>query len=344
MASARKAVIIRPLSPIRRTLAIMLAWLIGALVQPAHADSRASPPLRFDGTPWEQAAQRERIDPALLYALALTRSGRMGEDSTTAPWPWTINVGGQRRQFESRAQAQAALARVGPDTALEVGMVGIPLPAGRLDAAAADLLDPATNLRLAAAALAERLRAAPNDPALAVGGFGHPDDQTAARTAGRRVLAIAGALDDATSTRGAIAIRMVTGTRPAAEEAPPVARLIRAAARRHGVDPAFALAIAKAESGFRHAAVSPKGARGVMQLMPGTAARYGADPRNLDQNIDAGVRYLRDLAELFDGDPALVAAGYNAGERAVIRYGRVPPYSETQRYVPRVLAAREGYR
>jgi soluble lytic murein transglycosylase-like protein len=205
-------------------------------------------------------------------------------------------------------------------------------------------LDPATNVRLAAAALAGRLRATPNDPALAAGRFAHPDDRTAARSVGRHVLAIAAALDDATQTQRAIAIRMVTGTRPAAEEALPVARLIRAAAHRHGVDPAFALAIAKAESGFRHAAVSPKGARGVMQLMPGTAARYGADPRDLSQNIEAGVHYLRDLAELFDGDPTLVAAGYNAGERAVIRYGRVPPYPETQRYVPRVLAAREGYR
>ena len=116
---------------------------------------------------------------------------------------------------------------------------------------------------------------------------------------------------------------------------------MEAAARRHGVDPSFALAIAQRESAFLQSAVSPKGARGVMQLMPGTARRYGVDPRKLDQNIDAGIRYLRDLAELFAGDPVLVAAAYNAGEGAVLKHGRkVPPYRETQTYVPLVLAAR----
>jgi soluble lytic murein transglycosylase-like protein len=345
MPSAEKVAIIRPISRILRTIAIFLPSLVAAPVQPATADTQASPPVRFAGTPWEQAAHREGIAPALLYALALTRSGKTEKDGTAAPWPWTLIIGGTPRHYASRAQAEAALARLDRHTAVGIGLVGIPMGLSRRGTTASDPWDPAANLRLAAAALAERLRATPQDTALAVGHFAHPNDRAAARTLGRRVLAIAAALDDVGQTRRAVAIRKVAGTGSEAAHAAPVARLIRAAARRHGVDPAFALAIAHAESGFRQRAVSPKGARGVMQLMPGTAARYGADPRDLAQNVEAGVRYLRDLAELFDGDPALVAAGYNAGEGAVLRHGRrVPPFPETRRYVPRVLAARERYR
>jgi soluble lytic murein transglycosylase-like protein len=92
------------------------------------------------------------------------------------------------------------------------------------------------------------------------------------------------------------------------------------------------------ESSFKSHAISPKGARGLMQLMPGTAARMGVtnifDPK---QNIDGGARYLRFLLDRFDGDVNLALAGYNAGEGAVEKYGRqIPPYSETQEYVRRI--------
>ena len=94
----------------------------------------------------------------------------------------------------------------------------------------------------------------------------------------------------------------------------------------------------RAESGWDVRAVSPKGAAGLMQLMPQTAERYGVrdrfDPR---QNIDGGVRYLKDLLILFDGELNLALAAYNAGEGAVIRVGRaVPPYPESRQYVKRV--------
>jgi soluble lytic murein transglycosylase-like protein len=205
----------------------------------------------------------------------------------------------------------------------------------------AALLEPAANLRLGAAIVADSLRATPDDPALAVGHVAYPADATAARAFGRRVLRIATALglaDPAGAPK-----RRLSGTHGSPGEA--LARpLIEAAARRHGLDPAFALAVAHTESRFDQAARSPQGARGVMQLMPATAARYGARAGELAENIDAGVRYLRDLAERFDGDPTLVAAAYNAGEGAVLRYRRqVPPFPETQRYVPRVMAAREAY-
>jgi soluble lytic murein transglycosylase-like protein len=107
---------------------------------------------------------------------------------------------------------------------------------------------------------------------------------------------------------------------------------------RNQVDPVLLYAIMHQESTFKRRAISPKGARGLMQLMPGTAARFGVtnifEPR---QNIEGGARYMRFLLDTFDGDVSLALAGYNAGEGAVIKYGyRVPPYSETQEYVRRI--------
>jgi len=108
--------------------------------------------------------------------------------------------------------------------------------------------------------------------------------------------------------------------------------------RRNAVDPLLLYAIMHQESTFKARAMSNKGARGLMQLMPGTAQRFGVtsiwDPR---QNIEGGTRYMRFLLDLFDGDVNLALAGYNAGEGAVMKYGhRVPPYSETQEYVRRI--------
>jgi soluble lytic murein transglycosylase-like protein len=107
---------------------------------------------------------------------------------------------------------------------------------------------------------------------------------------------------------------------------------------RNGIDPLLLYSIMHQESSFKSYATSPKGARGLMQLMPGTAMRYGVtnifDPR---QNIEGGARYVRFLLDLFDGDVSLTLAGYNAGEGAVQKYGwQIPPYSETQEYVRRI--------
>lgn len=115
--------------------------------------------------------------------------------------------------------------------------------------------------------------------------------------------------------------------------------IIDAASKTHGVDGALVHAVITAESGYNAAAVSKAGARGLMQLMPDTAARYGVrnihDPR---ENINGGVRYLRDLITMFKGNIELAVAAYNAGENAVIRHGnRIPPYAETVHYVPKVL-------
>ena len=107
---------------------------------------------------------------------------------------------------------------------------------------------------------------------------------------------------------------------------------------RNGVDPVLLYAQMHTESAFKRGAVSPKGASGLMQLMPGTARRFGVtnifDPQ---QNIEGGARYMRYLLDYFGGDVSLALAGYNAGEGAVMKYGRrVPPYHETQEYVRRI--------
>jgi len=102
----------------------------------------------------------------------------------------------------------------------------------------------------------------------------------------------------------------------------------------------FVASVARAESASRTDARSPKGAIGVMQLMPGTAKELGVDPHDVRQNIEGGTKLLRDLLIQYQNDPDQVRkalAGYNAGPGAVARYGGVPPYRETQNYVEKVL-------
>ncbi len=117
--------------------------------------------------------------------------------------------------------------------------------------------------------------------------------------------------------------------------------LIRAAARKHRVPAAFVKSIVAAESNFDCAAISPKGAVGLMQLMPATAQLFGADPTVPEQNVDAGTRYLRLLLDKYHkyrDCMRRVIAAYNAGPGVVDRFHDVPPYPETRVYVARVLA------
>lgn len=117
-----------------------------------------------------------------------------------------------------------------------------------------------------------------------------------------------------------------------------LAGMIRQAAKRHRVDPQLALAIAIAESNLNSLAVSPKQAQGVMQLIPETQARFGVTrPFDAEQNIRGAMIYLKWLEQQFGPDWIRISAAYNAGEQAVVRYGGVPPYQETQEYVQRVL-------
>ncbi|MCP3979948.1 MAG: lytic transglycosylase domain-containing protein [bacterium] len=117
------------------------------------------------------------------------------------------------------------------------------------------------------------------------------------------------------------------------------AEIIQSAAERHSLDPALLTALAEAESSFNPLAVSHKGAMGLLQLMPATAARFGVeDAMDVVQNVEGGARYLSWLLERFEGQTELTLAGYNAGENAVDRYRGIPPYPETRNYVSKVLA------
>lgn len=113
--------------------------------------------------------------------------------------------------------------------------------------------------------------------------------------------------------------------------------LINTSAQKNGVDPLLARAVAIVESNMNQDDISPAGAIGVMQLMPETAAYLGVDPYDEEQNIEGGVRFLRQMLDKFEGNVPNALAAYNAGPGAVQRYGGVPPYKETQNYVGRIL-------
>ncbi|MCV6639461.1 lytic transglycosylase domain-containing protein [Candidatus Albibeggiatoa sp. nov. NOAA] len=122
--------------------------------------------------------------------------------------------------------------------------------------------------------------------------------------------------------------------------------MVNNAADLTGVDAALLHAVIQTESAYNPKAVSPKGATGLMQLMPATARRFGVSDRtNASENIYGGAKYLSWLLDLFDNDIRLALAGYNAGEGAVKRYGnKIPPYKETKNYVRKVMGLYDKYR
>ena len=113
---------------------------------------------------------------------------------------------------------------------------------------------------------------------------------------------------------------------------------ISQAGEKHHIDPDFITSVVRAESGFHARAISPKGARGLMQLMPKTAAGLGVkDSFDSNENVEAGTRYLRQLLEQFNYDAVKALAAYNAGPDRVAQYHGVPPYNETRNYVARIV-------
>ena len=116
--------------------------------------------------------------------------------------------------------------------------------------------------------------------------------------------------------------------------------IVQACARQFNVPSDLIHSIIRAESGYDSNAVSAKGAVGLMQLMPETAAQYGVSDRfDPAENIKGGVKYLKDLCRLFNGDTAKVLAAYNAGQEALKKFNGIPPYSETREYIRRVMAS-----
>ena len=131
---------------------------------------------------------------------------------------------------------------------------------------------------------------------------------------------------------------------PAADRPTDLGSIVNAAAASHGVDPVLVHSVIAVESGYNPLAVSPKGAQGLMQLIPATARRFGVtDSFDMRQNIEAGVKYLRYLQETFKDD-RLALAAYNAGEGSVLKYGGIPPYRETEEYVKKVGRKLEAVR
>ncbi|MBE9536867.1 MAG: lytic transglycosylase domain-containing protein [Proteobacteria bacterium] len=122
-------------------------------------------------------------------------------------------------------------------------------------------------------------------------------------------------------------------------------RAIEKASRKHSLDSALIRAVVRAESNFNPYAVSYAGAQGLMQLMPETADYLDViNPFDIEENIYAGAKYLKQQLNHFDGDVALSVAAYNAGRSAVIRHGGIPPYKQTKTYVKKVLAFYNGYK
>jgi cell wall-associated NlpC family hydrolase len=160
---------------------------------------------------------------------------------------------------------------------------------------------------------------------------------------GEPVSAIRRVLGTSFDTSARASTSGTTDGGPAVAATVPYADVINAAAARTGVPAKLIAAVAQQESGFDAKAVSRAGAEGVMQLMPATAKGLGvSDPLDATQSINGGADYLASLLKRFGGDTTLAVAAYNAGPGAVLKYGGVPPYAETQRYVRNVLALTEA--
>jgi soluble lytic murein transglycosylase-like protein len=177
-----------------------------------------------------------------------------------------------------------------------------------------------------------------------IGGAAAPAPSPASTAFASQLASATANATTATAATGTATPMAATGASELPADVPYGAE-ITAAAKKYGLDPALLAGLVKQESGFNPNAGSPAGARGLTQLMPGTAAGLGvANVLDPIQNLDGGAKYLRQQLDAFGGDVTRALAAYNAGPGAVQRYGGVPPYAETQNYVRIVQANAAQYR
>lgn len=267
-----------------------------------------------------RAAEGLRITPVAAYLSALALSGVKLDNGCWQPWPWTVSVNGVSHYYPSRAEAHTALL-----TALHQGNTDIKVGLMQMAVLAADatrlndLLEPAVNLR-------EGLRQLP---------AGADSVLPAIRQRYQR-FGLAGFCQRGLSLGKD---RSAAKFKRQGKVNPHLAALVHELARPYQVDPALVMAVMQQESGFKPAALSRKKAQGLMQLMPQTALRFGVrHPFEAKDNIRGGIAYLHWLLRHFNGNVALVLAGYNAGEQAVERFKGIPPYAETRHYVRAIMA------
>ena len=290
-----------------------LALALGGLGTPAWAVGE--PPALY-----RQIAAKHHLSADALYRRALRASGRASRyGATRTPWPWTVRLCASDRcetVYPAHRADMAAVLAAGRAAGLllYVGPLGL-----RWDATSPLPLRAATSPRVTINEAARQWAAADRERVT-------PPPQPTASAA----------------PPNAVTPRFATA------QAQRWTPLINRVAREEGIDPALVHSVIAAESAYNPTACSPKGAVGLMQLMPATAERFGlarAARHRPEPNLRAGIRYLRWLMATFDHDPRLALAGYNAGEDAVLKYGRqIPPYPETQTYVRRVLRYQAQYR
>lgn len=167
---------------------------------------------------------------------------------------------------------------------------------------------------------------------LGIGAFGPPSSAQVHYRVDREDGLVITNIPDPSSLK----LRLKSGHRP--KDTSAFDDLIKTKAGKYELDHNLVKAVVEAESGFNPTAVSPKGAQGLMQLMPGTAAQLGvSDPFDPEQNVEAGTRYLREMLDSFEGSTELALAAYNAGPARVLWYGDIPPFEETRNYVHQVI-------
>ena len=294
-------------------------WLIGVLIGIVAA---LDPALTYAATlpaAYRQVSGRLALPASLVYLAALSRSGVRLNDGCIHPWPWTLTVNHQTTFYGSRAEAHTALlqARAQGITAIQVGLMQ--LHDQRVGVSAQELLEPAYNLDAGMRLIQQRSR--------------HRASWGSALNTLQRRYQRTGLAGQCQAHPPRVRTKQLLRSQPL------TVQLVHQIAPRYGVDPALVMAVIAQESSFNPSAVSAKQAQGLMQLIPETARRFGVrNPFDPKQNIQGGIAYLHFLLRHFQGDVALTLAGYNAGEQAVDKYQRIPPYRETQHYVRRIMA------